>query len=161
MGYTRKPPWWRRLHGTHNLTVQQALARNAQEVSGAPKAKDGQGMDDVEMNPMPSKRNAEREIRIDNTPAGRALARRESRMEAELDERVREAARALFPPPVERKKTDPAYLMSDDLDSRGRPGPAVRVAGDESGRSGSSVSASSATTMVGAKPQVVKSMLDI
>ena len=89
MGYTRKPPWWRRLNGQHNLTVQQAIARNAQEVSGASKSGGGVGMDDVEMSPLPSKRNADREIRIDNTPASRALARRESRREAELDERVR------------------------------------------------------------------------
>lgn len=147
--------------------MQQALARNAEEVSGAPKTTDGQGKDDVEMSPLPSRRNADREIRIDNTPAGRALARRESRREAELDERVREAARALFPAPVERKKTDPAYLMSDDLDDRGRPGAGVGVGvgvgvgGDESGRSGSTGSVASATTMVGAKPQVVRSMLDI
>lgn len=140
--------------------MQQALARNAQEVSGAP-AGNGQGKDDVEMSPLPSKRNADREIRIDNTPAGRALARRESRREAELDERVREAARALFPAPVERKKTDPAYLMSDDMDGRGRPGASVGTAGDESGRSGSTGSVASGTTMVGAKPQVVRSMLDL
>jgi hypothetical protein len=161
MGYTRKPPWWRRLNGNHNLTVQQALARNAQEVSGAPRSTDGSAKDDVEMSPMPSKRNLEREVRIDNTPAGRALARRESRREAELDERVREAARALFPAPVERKKTDPAYLMSDNLDDRGRPGAGTGVAGDESARSGSTGSVASGTMMVGAKPQVVRSMLDI
>lgn len=145
--------------------MQQALARNAEEVSGAPKTTNGQGMGDVEMSPLPSRRNADREIKIDNTPAGRALSRREGRREAELDERVREAARALFPAPVERKKTDPAYLMSDDLDDRGRPGVgvAVAVAGDESGRSGSTSTGSvaSGTTMVGAKPQVVRSMLDI
>ncbi|OBT63380.1 hypothetical protein VE03_07254 [Pseudogymnoascus sp. 23342-1-I1] len=171
MGYTRKPPWWRRLNGHHNLTVQQALARNAQEVSGAPKAADGQGMDDVEMSPMPppSRRNAEREIRVDNTPAGRALARREGRREAELDERVREAARALFPGPQQtgegRKKEDVReYLMGDDLDGsgRGRPGMGTGTGGEESGRSGSTGSvASTTTTMVGVRPQVVRSMLDI
>lgn len=192
MGYTRKPPWWRRLNGSHNLSVQETIARNAREVGGdaSRAAKDGRSPDDVEMTPFPQK-NAEREVRVDNTPAGRASARRESRAQALHDERMLEAARALFPAPQERKKTDPRFLMSDEImdavdavdggRSEKRPGLGVGAGSASAGASarglvGSGESAVTAvsersnstgsvatttTTMVGAQPQVVRSMLDI
>ena len=169
MGYTRKPPWWRRLNGAHNLSMQQAIARNAAEISGSPDAKllaeNGQ---DMEMTTLP--RNEGRKVRVDNTPAGRASARRESRTQELTEERMMEAAKILFPPPPERKKTDPNFLMSDDImDGAGRGRPLLGVGGSGestvtavSDRSPSTASvATTATTMARAQPQIVRSMLDI
>lgn len=135
MGYTKKPHWWRLLHGEQNMSVSEALAKRAREVGGRlvgsmtaeqvaeqRRREEESGMG-LELNNMSGrrKRNEDREIPAYNlTPAQKASARVEERRQKEAaDEQLRRAALALFPPQERQqpqsKQSDTDYLMSDDF----------------------------------------------
>lgn len=135
MGYTKKPHWWRLLHGEQNMSVSEALAKRAREVGGRlvgsmtaeqvaeqRRREEESGMG-LELNNMSGrrKRNEDREVPAYNlTPAQKASARAEERRQKEAaDEQLRRAALALFPPQErqqpQRKQSDTNYLMSDEF----------------------------------------------
>jgi hypothetical protein len=172
MGYTKKPHWWSRLNGYHNLTVQQALARQNREVTGRDVAGQGDGEGTMELKNLP-KRNVDKNVPVDLTPALRASARRESRMMQQLkDEKLLQAAKALFPSGApEPPKTNAAYLMSDeimDAAERGRtqvpgggPSSSVRSGATQMTERSNSQGSVATTGTVNAPPQQVRSMLDL
>jgi hypothetical protein len=170
MGFVKKPNWWRRLNGDHNMSVHDAIIKNVREVGGGQATQrhiEEQVEGQIELKDLP-KRNSHRVVTGD-TPALRALARREERRQQELhDEQMRKVAGALFGArerPVTKPTTDPNYLMSDELlDGNARRPGLLRGEGSSvtgtSGRSTRPVSTVSVDSL-GQQPQQVRSMLDI
>lgn len=151
--------------------MQEALARQNREMTGRSVAGQGDGEGTMELKNLP-KKNADSYVPVDRTPAWRASARRESRMMQRLkDEKLLQAAKALFPSgPPAPPKTDTAYLMSDDLMDaveRGRTqvpggGPSSSVTSGATQMTERSNSQGSVATMdtVNVPPQQVRSMLN-
>jgi hypothetical protein len=173
MGYTKKPNWWRRLHGDHNLNVQETIAKNVREVKGGAAASswaDGEtySPQGIELREIEKRapRNQNKLAPVDRTPAWRASQRAEDRRLKNLEEEnIRMAASLLFPNQPAAPKRDHSYLFEDGPpDRRGRDASSSGDAGSSITKteavSERSASTESATTL-GRPPQQVRSMLDI
>jgi hypothetical protein len=148
MGIAKKPHWWSRLHGENRpMNVNDHIARNVSEIGGG----------------RATTRNLERSIEMGNMPISK---RRDSNKPVVDIESVRAAANLLFPAHTDLEETQERFTDRPEQ-GRGRAvstvaageiGPTTRVG--MSDRSGSNHSTASAVTL-GAKPQQVRSMLDV
>lgn len=174
LGFTKKPHWWSRLNGDHNMSVHQAIAKNVREVGGG--AATTRNLESaIEMGNMPaSKKNANRSstrpeslVQVGNNPVHRAMANREARKSASEAAAVQAAAGLLFPVAKNIAEGKDPFADSKSLGStasdRGR------LIGEQSSgvsrdaTSERSPSTGSTGTMgtLNAPPQKIKSMLDI
>jgi len=148
MGITKKPHWWSRLNGENRtMNMNDHIARNVSEIGGG----------------RATTRNLERSIEMGNMPASK---RRDSNKPAANIEAVRLAANLLFPAHTGMEETQERFT---DHPEPGRGRTVSSAAADEtssttrartSDRSDSNHSTASAVTL-GAKPQQVRSMLDV
>jgi hypothetical protein len=142
LGITKKPHWWSRLHGDHNLNVHDMIAKNAKEIGGG----------------KATTKNLESSIEMGNMP----VSQRRGSSKIEASDAMRLAAGLLFPTPSGTSERSDPFSDSHARDrsrSRGRGGngaaPSARVA-----MSDRSESTASGVTL-NAPPQKIKSMLDI
>jgi len=146
LGITKKPQWWSRLHGDNSISVHGHIARNVSEIGGG----------------RATTKNLERSIELGNMPVSK---RRDSDKGVENLETLRTAANLLFPAST-IIETQERFI---DLPEMGR-GRGRDVAGSSpetqplrpttSERSDSNHSTGSTVT-IGARPQVIRSMLDV
>jgi hypothetical protein len=148
MGITKKPNWWSRLNGDNRpMNLNDHIARNVSEIGGG----------------RATTRNLERSIEMGNMPLSK---RRDSNKAPANIDAIRVAANLLFPAHTGMEETQERFTDHPEL-GRGR---TVSSAGPgeissttrarTSDRSDSNHSTASAVTL-GAKPQQVRSMLDV
>jgi hypothetical protein len=150
MGFIKKPRWWSRLHGDHNLSVHETIKKNVREVGGG----------------AATARNVERSIEMGILRTHRPTEHPEERTrEYKTPDTVQLGASLLFPasPGMSEGSNSPTDMrMRQGSDDRGRPG-VGGVASSTVGRSG--ISERSASTVSGTTldvpPQHIRSMLDI
>jgi hypothetical protein len=146
MGITKKPHWWSRLHTDNTpMNVQDRIARNVGELGGG----------------RATAKNLERSIEMGNMPVSK---RQDVNKPAGNVEAIRMAANLLFPAQGENIETQERFTDHPDT-ARGRSDSRAKEANETtrqamSDRSDSHHSAASGLTL-GAKPQQVRSMLDV
>lgn len=147
MGITKKPHWWSRLHSDNSpINLQDSIARNVSEIGGG----------------RATTRNLERSIEMGNMPVSKG---RGSNKPAPDLTTLRAAANLLFPAHAGMEETQERFT---DHPEPGRGRAVSNAAADTSSttrtgvndRSGSNDSAASGLTL-GARPQQVRSMLDV
>lgn len=140
IGIVRKPHWWSRLNrDNRSMSVQDEIARNFSEVGGGP----------------PTARNLERSIEMGNMPVSKRVDIDKPVANADA---VRAAAKLLFPVRGDMQETQERFTDHPEP-VRGR-SPGDSMLRTDTDRSGSHDSAASGVTL-GAKPQQVRSMLDV
>jgi Protein of unknown function (DUF2434) len=151
MGFVKKPRWWSRLHGDHNLSVHETVSRNIQGGVGGGAA---------------TARNIERSIEMGILPMRRPTEH------AEGESSKYEAPDAIWSGSSPLLPTSPSMLEGLSLpvdtrasqysDDRGRPG-AGSVAGPTTERTGTSERSASTVsgTTLNIPPQQIRSMLDV
>lgn len=146
MGITKKPHWWSRIHSENRqLGVQDQIARNVSEVGG------GQA----------TTRNIERNIEMRNMPAQN---RRDSNKPVPDITTLRTAANLLFPAHTMEKTQErftdhpPQVRGRTASNAATNSNPTTRASVND--RSESNNSTASGLTL-GARPQQVRSMLDV
>jgi hypothetical protein len=182
LGYTKKPHWWSRLHGDHNLNVHEVLAKNVREVGGgAATQRNVEGY--IEMGTLPTRTGSirkdsegttfptrqggiRRDVDMGSFPLRQASLRREDRLsKSSTPEAVRVGASLLFP----TTSSEPLSPFSDpfsdgkprqDSADRGRLGGSMTDSTRGGPASERSTSTASGTTLNG-PPQKIRSMLDI
>jgi hypothetical protein len=145
IGITKKPNWWRRLHGDNReLNIHDHIARNVGEIGGG----------------RATTKNLERSIEMGNMPVSK---RRDSNKSIGELEAIRLAANLLFPNASSVEGSERMDPFTDQPDRGRSPGDArPREMRNETraGLSDRSDSTASGVTL-SAQPQVVRSMLDI
>jgi hypothetical protein len=181
LGYTKKPHWWSRLNGDHNLNVHEAIAKNVREVGGgAATQRNVEGY--IEMGTLPTKAGSirkdsdatfparqgglRRDVEMGSFSLRQASLRREERVsKSSAPEAVRIGASLLFP----TTSTEPLSPFSDPFSDdkprqnsadRGRVGGSMSDSTRGGAASERSTSTASGTTLNG-PPQKIRSMLDI
>jgi hypothetical protein len=173
LGITKRPHWWSRLHGNHNLSVQQEITKNVHEIGGRA-SKKGNAESSIEMGNMPlsskptnrTSNRPESFIQVGNNPLHRALANREARKSAQETTATTgfstsSGLRELQDPILDTK------TFSSSTAGRGR-----SIGNDASSTSHAATSqryserspstrSTNTTSTLGAPPQNIKSMLDI
>jgi hypothetical protein len=146
MGITKKPHWWSRLHGDNGpVNIHDHIARNVSEIGGG----------------RATTRNLERSIEMGNMPVSK---RRDSNKPVPDITTIRAAANLLFPAHT-MEETQERFT---DHPEQGRGRAVSNPAADTSSttraglndRSDSNHSTASGLTL-GARPQQVRSMLDV
>jgi hypothetical protein len=147
MGITKKPHWWSRLNVDNRpMNVQDSIARNVSEIGGG----------------RATTRNLERSIEMGNMPASKG---RDSNKPAPDITSLRATANLLFPAHTGMEETQERFTDHPEP-GRGRTAAnTVARAGPTTGngvndRSDSNDSAASGLTL-GARPQQIRSMLDV
>ncbi|TAQ86507.1 hypothetical protein B7494_g5162 [Chlorociboria aeruginascens] len=143
MGITKKPHWWSRLNGQRgDMSVHNRIAENVHELGGG----------------RATTKNLERSIEMGNMPISK---RRDSSKPMNDQEALRAAANLLFPSPSGINEQSDSF---QDTPTRGRtPGPntdATTTRANLGDRSDSTNSTNSGVSIT-AKPQQVRSMLDV
>jgi hypothetical protein len=147
MGITKKPHWWSRLKvDNQSMNIQNSIARNVSEIGGG----------------RATTRNLERSIEMGNMPVSK---RRDSSKPVPEITNLRNAANLLFPANTGIEETQERFT---DHPEPGRGRTASNSAAETSptprtglnDRSGSNDSAASGLTL-GARPQQIRSMLDV
>lgn len=140
IGIVRKPHWWSRLNrDNRSLSIRDEIARNFSEVGGG----------------RPTARNLERNIEMGNMPVTKRVDIDKPVANADS---VRAASKLLFPALGDLQETQERF--ADHLEpARGR-SPGESRLRNESERRRSHNSATSGISL-GAKPQKVRSMLDV
>jgi len=180
LGYTKKPHWWSRLHGDHNLSVQGAIAKNVREVSGMGFTEENVESG-IEMGTLPTRTPSVRkngvsttrtpsirkDVELGSLAARQAFARREERLSKSLTpEVVKLGASLLFPTTSGESQTPLSDSFSDEKSrqgstDRGRAG-SSGMTDSTRGEASSQRSASTASgTTLNGPPQQIRSMLDI
>jgi hypothetical protein len=140
LGIVKKPHWWSRLNGDNrSISVGDEIARNVSEVGGGPA----------------TARNLERNIEMGNMPVSKRLDVDKPSANADA---VHIAAKLLFPARGDMIETQERFTDHPES-ARGR-SPVDLRSRNGTDRSGSHNSAASGVTL-GAKPQQVRSMLDV
>ncbi len=147
IGITKKPHWWSRLHGDNTpMNMNAQIARNVTEIGGG----------------RATTRNLERSIEMGNM----RVSKRDSNKPPADIETIRAAANLLFPARTDVEETQERFTDHPEQ-GRGRTvssdaaeevSPTTRAGMSE--RSDSNHSTASAVTL-GAKPQQIRSMLDV
>lgn len=175
LGFTKKPHWWSRLHGEHNLSVHEAIARNVREVNAVPPTQEELERG-IEMGTLPRRvpgktparmPSGRRDVELGSIAARKAFERKQESLSKSLTpETVKEGASLLFPTtPGESASPflDPFSDKKSELGSKDR-GRAGGSSMTESTRGGTmstrSTSTASGTTLNG-PPQQIRSMLDV
>lgn len=184
LGYTKKPHWWSRLNGDHNLNVHDAIAKNVREVGGG--AATQRNVESyIEMGTLPTRTGSihkdsegsfparqggiRKDVQMGTFPLRQASLRREERLsKSSTPEAVKIGASVLFPTTSGASNSTSPFLdpFSDDkqkLDStdQGRPG-GGNVTDSPRGGAASERSTSTASgTTLNSPPQQIRSMLDV
>lgn len=180
MGYTKKPHWWSRLHGDHNLTVQNAIAKNVREVNGLGFTQENvEG--GIEMGTLPhrtpnirkggagTKRmpSVRKDVELGSLAARQAFARREDRLSKSLTpEAVKVGASLLLPTTSGESQSPFSDQFSDEklrlgsIDRERAGGSSMTDSTTGGAPSERSTSTASGTTLNG-PPQQIRSMLDV
>jgi hypothetical protein len=147
MGITKKPNWWSRLNSDNSpMNMQNSIARNVSEIGGG----------------RATTRNLERSIEMGNMPVSKM---RDSNKPAPDMASLRAAANLLFPTQMGMEETQERFTDNPGPE-RGRavsnaaPDASQITKNGVNDRSGSNDSAASGLTL-GARPQQVRSMLDV
>lgn len=140
LGIVKKPHWWSRINrDNRSISVHDQIARNFSEMGGGPA----------------TARNLERNIEMGNMPVSKRVNIDKPSANADA---VHTAAKLLFPARGDMQETQERFTDHPGP-TRGRsPGDLRSRNGTD--RSGSHNSAASGVTL-GAKPQQVRSMLDV
>lgn len=135
IGIVKKPHWWSRLHGDHDLNMHDAIARNVKEVGGG----------------HVTARNLEKAIEMGNMPASRAFIIQEGTPDV-----VKAGASLLFPASLMvSDMPNVGATRASDLEGRSR---------TYDGSLGSTLDRSSSaqsSNIFSVAPQKVRSMLDV
>jgi hypothetical protein len=150
MGLVKKPRWWSRLHGDHNLGVHEAIAKNIVEVGGS----------------AATARNVERSIEMGILPTRRPTEHAEDESSKyEAPSAIRSESSPLFPtsPSISEGSNSPVDMRTrQDPNNRGRVG-ASGVTSSATGKTGTSERSAStiSETTLNVPPQQIRSMLDV
>jgi hypothetical protein len=146
MGIPKKPHWWSRLHSDNGpVNIQDHIARNVSEIGGG----------------RATTRNLERSIEMGNMP----VSKKDSGKPAPDITHLRTAANLLFPAHTGMQETQERFTDHPEA-GRGRTAPNAGADTSPTARNGvndrsdSNDSAASGLTL-GARPQVIRSMLDV
>ena len=147
LGITRKPRWWSRLHGDNNsISVHDHIARNVSEIGGG----------------RATTMNLERSIEMGNMPVSK---RKDSAKAVEKLETLRTAANLLFPAST-IVETQERFIDHPEMGTgRGRdvagPNPETQPLRPTTSERSESNHSTGSTVTIGARPQVIRSMLDV
>lgn len=141
MGITKKPHWWSRLHGVNgDMSVHERIKRNVGEIGGG----------------AATTRGVERSIEMGNM----LVSKSKEETRPENIEAVRIAAGLLFP--ARKEENVETQERFTDRPDRGRPATdGANETGLGVGERSDSIHSDASAVALGAKPQVVRSMLDV
>jgi hypothetical protein len=175
MGYTKKPHWWSRLNGEHNLSVQEAIARNVREVNAIPPTEEEMERG-IELGTLPRRTpgkplgrapSGRKDVELGSIAARKAFERKQAALSNNLTpEAVKAGTSILFPTTSGESKNpflDPFSDGKSELSStdRGRmAGSSISGSARTAAASERSNSTGSVTTLNG-PPQQIRSMLDV
>jgi hypothetical protein len=180
LGLTKKPHWWSRLHGDHDLSVQDAITKNVREVNGRGFTQENVESG-IEMGTLPTRTPSVRkngvgtkrtpsirkDVELGSLAARQAFARREERLSKSLTPEVVKIGTSLLFQTTSGESQTP--LSDSFLDKKSRQGSTDRGRAGGSSMTDStkgevssqrSASTASGTTLNG-PPQQIRSMLDI
>jgi hypothetical protein len=143
LGIIKKPHWWSRLHGDNkSLNIHDQLVRNVTEIGGG----------------RATTKNLERSIELGNMPVSK---RRDSDRPAADLETMRVAANLLFPASA-NVETQERFTDHPEM-GRGRSlaGQETRTLRPPTSERSDSNHSTGSTVTIGARPQQIRSMLDV